>query len=126
MLLLGVFSIAALMLAVIGIYGVLAYSVGGATAGDGNPPGTWSETRGHSAVDRAAGIFTDAAGIGIGLIAALLLTRLMSSMLYQVGVYDATTFVLTPMVFLGIALLASYLPARRATKVAPAEVVARS
>ena len=64
-----------------------------------------------------------AAGIATGLIAALLLARLMSSLLYKVGVYDVTTFVVTPMVFLGIALLASYVPARRATKVAPAEVL---
>jgi ABC-type antimicrobial peptide transport system permease subunit len=64
-----------------------------------------------------------ATGITIGLIAALLLTRLMSSMLYKVGAHDLTTFVLAPAVFLVIALLASYLPARRATKVDPAEAL---
>jgi ABC-type lipoprotein release transport system permease subunit len=44
-------------------------------------------------------------------------------MLYKVGPHDLTTFVLTPVVFLAIALLASYLPARRATKVDPAEAL---
>ena len=69
------------------------------------------------------GFVLTAAGIAIELIGALLLTRLMSSMLYQVGTYDLVTFVLVPAVFLCIAMLASYLPARRATKVAPAEVL---
>jgi ABC-type lipoprotein release transport system permease subunit len=53
----------------------------------------------------------------------LFLTQLMSSMLYKVGTRDLTTFALTPLVFLGIALLACYLPARRATKVNPIEAL---
>jgi ABC-type lipoprotein release transport system permease subunit len=56
-------------------------------------------------------------------IVALFLTQLMSSMLYKVGTRDLTTFALTPLVFLGIALLACYLPARRATKVNPIEAL---
>jgi len=55
--------------------------------------------------------------------ASLLLTQLMSSVLYKIGTHDLTTFVLTPLFFLGIALLASYLPARRATKVDPIEAL---
>jgi len=58
-----------------------------------------------------------------GLIAALLLTRLMSSLLYKVGTRDVVTFALAPVLFLWIALVTSYLPARRATKVDPIEAM---
>lgn len=57
------------------------------------------------------------------MVASLLLTRLMSSLLYKVGARDLATFALTPLVLLGIDLLASYLPARRATKVNPVEAL---
>jgi ABC-type antimicrobial peptide transport system permease subunit len=63
------------------------------------------------------------AGIVIGLIAALLLTRLMSSLLYKVAARDVTTFALAPLAFLCIALLASYLPALRATRTDPMEAL---
>jgi putative ABC transport system permease protein len=62
-------------------------------------------------------------GIAIGLIAAFLLTRLASSLLYQVGTHDLVTFALAPAVFLAISLLASYLPARRATTANPVEAI---
>jgi putative ABC transport system permease protein len=61
--------------------------------------------------------------VALGLSAALLLTRLVSSMLYQVGTRDLTTFVLTPLMFLSFALLASDLPALRATRVDPMEAL---
>jgi putative ABC transport system permease protein len=62
-------------------------------------------------------------GIGIGLVAALALTRLMSTLLYNIGAHDPATFLIAPLLFLAIALLASYLPARRATKVDPMEAM---
>jgi ABC-type antimicrobial peptide transport system permease subunit len=62
-------------------------------------------------------------GVAIGLSAAFMLTRLMASMLYKVGAHDATTFVLAPAVFFCVAMLACYLPARRATRVDPAEAL---
>jgi putative ABC transport system permease protein len=52
-----------------------------------------------------------------------LLTRLMASMLYEIGAYDPATFALTPLVIVVIATLASYLPARRATRVDPIEAL---
>jgi ABC-type antimicrobial peptide transport system permease subunit len=58
-------------------------------------------------------------GMILGLLAALLLTRIMSSLLFGVGTTDLTTFTVVSLLLTGIALLASYLPARRATTVDP-------
>jgi putative ABC transport system permease protein len=69
------------------------------------------------------GFLLAVAGIVIGLIASLALTRLMASLLYKVGTHDITTFALTSVVLLVIALAASYIPARRATKVNPIEAL---
>ena len=126
MLLLSIFSGTALALAVIGIYGVLAYSVTerqhelGIRMALGAPRGDVLRL-----VVRQ-GLVLAGAGVGIGLIAALLLTRLMSSMLYKVGARDLPTFALAPLVFLSSALLASYLPARRAAKLDPIETLRTS
>jgi putative ABC transport system permease protein len=123
LLLLGVFSATALALAVIGIYGVLSYSVAQQRQEFGIRMALGAE---HADILRLVvrhGLMLAIAGVAIGLMAALLLTRLMSSMLYKVGALDLTTFVLTPLVFLSIALLACYLPARRATKVQPVEAL---
>ena len=59
------------------------------------------------------------AGIGIGLLLALGLTRLMASLLYGVGPNDPITFIAVPAILIAVALLASYLPARRASRVDP-------
>jgi putative ABC transport system permease protein len=121
--LLGIFSATALVLAVIGIYGVLAYSVTQRQHELGIRLALGAQ-RGHilNLVVRQ-GIVLAVAGIAIGLIAATLLTNLMASMLYHVGTRDAATFVPTPLLFLCIALIASYLPARRTAKVDPMQTL---
>ncbi len=123
MLLLGAFSGTALALAIVGIYGVLAYSVeqrrqefGIRLALGANREDILRLVVGH-------GLILTITGIATGLLASLLLTRLLSSLLYKVGARDLTTFVLAPVLFLVVALLASYLPARRATKVNPIEAL---
>ena len=123
MLLLGGFSVLALALAVIGIYGVLAYSVAQRRQELGIRLALGAERSHILLLVVRQGLTVAIAGIALGLLAALLLTRLMSSMLYEIGARDLTTFALTPLVILAIALLASYLPARRATKVDPIEAL---
>ncbi len=72
------------------------------------------------------GLTLAASGIAIGLAAGLLLTRLMSSVLYQTSARDLGTFALAPVLFLLIAWLASWLPARRATQVDPIDALKSS
>jgi putative ABC transport system permease protein len=123
MLLLGIFSATALALSVIGIYGVLSYWVAQRRYELGIRLALGAQRADILRMVVRQGFMLAIAGIGFGLIAALLLTRLMSSMLYQVGTLDLTTFVVAPLVFLSIALLASYLPARGATRVDPVEAL---
>jgi putative ABC transport system permease protein len=123
MLLLGSFSALALALAAIGLYGVLAYSVAERRLELGIRMALGAERGQIVRMVLRQGMKLALIGIAIGLIAALLLTRLMTSLLYKTGSRDVTTFVFVPLLFLGIALLASYLPARRATHVNPVETL---
>ncbi len=123
MLLVGTFSFTALALAVIGIYGVLSYSVAQRRQEFGIRLALGAERGDILRLVVRQGLLLATAGIALGLMVALLVTRMMSSMLYKVGARDAITFVSTPVVFLCIALLASYVPARRATKVHPIEAL---
>jgi len=118
-LLLGSFAAAALLLAAIGIYGLLAYAVGqrrrelgirlalGASRGD-----VMSQVVGE-------GIQLAAAGIVVGVLIALAVTRLLTALLYGVGASDPMTFVGVVALLAVVSLVASYLPARRAAKLDP-------
>jgi putative ABC transport system permease protein len=123
MILLGIFSATALILAVIGIYGVLAYSVAQRRQELGIRLALGAEQSSILRLVVGQGLRLALIGIAVGVIAALVLTRLMTSILFQVSAHDVTTFIFVPLVFLVIALLASYLPARRATKVDPLEAL---
>ncbi len=123
MLLVGVFSATALTLAIIGIYGVLSYSVAQRRPEFGIRLALGARRADILRLVLRQGLMLTIAGIAIGLTAALLLTRLAASMVYQVSTRDLATFVITPVVFLLIALLASYLPALRATRVSPVEAL---
>jgi putative ABC transport system permease protein len=123
MLLLTVFSITALLLAAIGLAAMLAWTVVqrrqelairlalGASHGDL----LWLIVR-H-------GMLLAASGIAIGWVAGLGLTRLMAGVLYKTSAHDLRTFVVAPILFLVTAWVASYLPARRATRVDPMETL---
>ncbi|HEV2116849.1 MAG TPA: ABC transporter permease [Terriglobales bacterium] len=123
MLLLGAFSAAALALAIIGVYGVLAYSVAQRRHELGIRVALGAERADILRLVVRQGLRLAIAGIVLGLLAALLLTRLMSSLLYKVGTRDLATFAVVPAAFLCIALLASYLPALRAMRTDPMEAL---
>jgi putative ABC transport system permease protein len=123
MLVLGAFSGTALVLAIIGLYGVLAYSVAQRRQELGIRMALGAERSDIVRLVVSQGMMLAAVGLGIGLLAAVLLTRLVSSFLYDIGTHDITTFALATLVFLGIALVASYVPARRATAVDPTEAL---
>jgi ABC-type antimicrobial peptide transport system permease subunit len=123
MMLLGLFSITALVLAIVGIYGVLAYSVAQRQHELGIRLALGAKSSDILRLVVRQGLLLAASGVVIGLIAALLMTRLMSSLLYKVGTHDLMTFILAPLLFLAVAVGTSYVPARRATKVDPIEAM---
>jgi putative ABC transport system permease protein len=117
--LLGAFAAIALALAAVGIYGVLAYLVSQRTPEIGIRLALGADRRQVISMVLRHGLSLAAAGIAIGLVAALALTRLMQSVLYGVRPNDPVTFAAVTVALLLIALMASFLPARRATKVSP-------
>ncbi|HEY1306495.1 MAG TPA: ABC transporter permease [Vicinamibacterales bacterium] len=118
-ILLGTFGTVALLLAGIGIYGVISYSVAQRTREMGIRAalGASSQRLLRLVIDRGA--LLTAIGIGIGLAGAIGLTRLLTGLLYGVGAKDPLTMVGVATILAAVALLASYVPARRATKVDP-------
>ena len=117
--LLGIFSLAALFLAAIGIYGVLAYAVAQQTREIGIRVALGAQQRDVMRLILAHGARLALAGILLGLLAAFALTRWMSTLLYGIKPSDPLTFTAVAVVLLAIALLACYIPARRAMKVDP-------
>jgi putative ABC transport system permease protein len=123
MLLMAIFAVTALVLATVGIYGVLSYTVAQRRQEFGIRMALGAERAQILRQVLRQGLALTLAGIGVGLAAALLLTRLAAGLLYHVGAHDPVTFVAAPLVFIVVALLASYLPARRATRVNPVEAM---
>jgi putative ABC transport system permease protein len=119
LLLLGSFSAAGVMLAAVGIYGVMSYTVARRTHEIGLRMALGAGKREILHLVLGQGIGLTLTGVGIGLAAALALTRTLSSMLYRVSATDPPTFLAVALFLTVIALVASYTPARRATKVDP-------
>jgi predicted permease len=117
--LLGTFAAIALMLAAVGIYGVLSYLVARRTHEIGIRLAIGADRTQVMGLVLQQGLTLAAAGIIAGVVAALLLTRLMQSLLYEVGPADPGTFVVVTAALLAVSLLASALPAFRATRVSP-------
>jgi putative ABC transport system permease protein len=119
MLLLAVFAGLALVLAAVGIYGVMSYSVAQQTREIGIRIALGAKRSNVLGMTLTQGLRLIGAGLLLGLVGALLLTRVMSSLLFGISATDPLTFLGISLVLLAVALLATYLPALRATKVDP-------
>jgi putative ABC transport system permease protein len=118
-LLLTVFSGVALALALVGIYGVLSYLVARRSKEFGLRMALGAPRPHVLGLVLKQGAALALAGVAIGLLTALAFTRVMSSLLYGVKTIDPLTFIVMPLALAAVAMLASYVPARRATKVDP-------
>jgi predicted permease len=123
MLLIGVFSATALILALVGIYGVIAYSVAQRTQELGIRIALGASSADIFRLVIGNGLRLAVAGTIIGLVASFALTRLMASLLFQTSATDPITFVASAAVFAVVAALASYLPARRAMRINPTDAL---
>ena len=117
--LMGSFAAIALMLAAVGIYGVLSYLVARRTHEIGIRLAVGADRSQVLALVLKQGLMLAGGGIALGIVAALLLTRLMQSLLYQVRPSDPATFAIVTFALVAVALVASAVPAYRATRVSP-------
>jgi putative ABC transport system permease protein len=115
----GIFAATATLLAIAGIYGVLAYSVARRTREMGVRMALGASAGNVLRLVLGQAAVTTSIGVLLGLAGSFILTRFLQSMLFEVGPADPLTFFAVAILLLGVALLAAYLPARRATKVDP-------
>jgi putative ABC transport system permease protein len=119
MLLLGVFAGVALVMAAVGIYGVMSYSISRRTHEIGIRVSLGASRSEILVLVLRQGLFLALAGSAVGIVGALLLARLVSKLLYGVPPTDPLTFVGVAVLMLIVAVIASYIPARRAMRVDP-------
>jgi predicted permease len=117
--LLSIFGLGALLLAAVGIYGVMGYSVAQRTREIGIRMALGAEQREIVKLIIGQGFTLVAIGAGVGLVLALVLTRVVKSLLFGVSATDPLTFAVIVLLLVAVALFACYLPARRAMKVDP-------
>ena len=113
------FGVVALLLSAVGLYSVMAYVVSQRTREVGIRMALGADRGDVLKMITQQGMRLAAIGLGIGLVLSLALAKVLSSLLIGVSGYDVPTFILVPALLAAVALFASYLPARRATKVDP-------
>jgi ABC-type antimicrobial peptide transport system permease subunit len=123
LVLLGIAGAMALLLSIVGVYGVLAYAVTQRQREVGIRMALGAAPRNVQRMFVYRGMVLSAVGIAVGAVAAALLTRLLSSLLFGVEPLDAATFVAAAVFLALAAFLASYIPARRAAAVPAAETL---
>jgi putative ABC transport system permease protein len=119
MLLFAAFAAVALLLSVIGIYGVTAYHVSQRTHEIGIRMALGAQLRDVLSLILKRGVVLALIGLAVGLAGAFALTRLLTALLFGVKPVDAMTFAIGSVCVIAVAVLACYVPARRATKVNP-------
>jgi ABC-type antimicrobial peptide transport system permease subunit len=122
-MLLTVFGGLALLLACLGVYGVLAFSIARRTREIGIRMALGADRRGVFGLVIREGMWLVGIGLALGLGGALYASKWIQAFLYDVSVRDAATFTTVPLVLAAMALLACYLPARRAMRVDPMQAL---
>jgi putative ABC transport system permease protein len=118
-LLLGSFAALAFVLTTIGLYGVISYSVVQRTREMGIRVALGAQRASISTMVLRQGALLALAGVAVGLLTSLFAVRLIRNLLFGIGATDPVTFVAVPLLLMGVALLASYIPARRAMRIDP-------
>jgi ABC-type antimicrobial peptide transport system permease subunit len=121
--LLGLFAAVGVLLAVVGIYGVVTYGARQRTREIGIRMALGATPRSVVGLVVREGVAWASLGTAAGIGAALLLSRAMRTLVFGISTTDPLTFAVVPVLLLGVALAASWLPARRAARVCPTEVL---